>query len=93
METEYDGILGVGPTQSKQGFLTVLLANETQKVVSIFVRNTAKKRGQDDGRLTIGKLDDRHCVSDWKWTKLASERNWKVMAKRLATLILYAVRS
>jgi hypothetical protein len=83
METEYDGVIGFGLSQSKQSILNVLLANETEKVVSIFVRNTARMRGQDDGRLLIGELDRRHCTSDWKWTKLTSERSWKAISKTI----------
>lgn len=81
---EYDGVAGFGPSKSKQSLLNALLLNEPQKVVTVVVRSTTKKRGQDDGRLTVGKIDDTHCMNAWQYVKLSGERNWKVLVKRYA---------
>jgi hypothetical protein len=83
METEYDGVFGVGPTQSKQSLLNVLLSDEPQKVITIFVRDKPRQRGQQDGSLIIGKLDNRHCVDEWQYTSLNSDRSWKTIAKTI----------
>lgn len=83
MDTDYDGVFGVGPTQTKQSLLNVLLADEFQKIITIFVRDKPKQRGQEDGRLTIGKLDTRHCEDAWQYTQLSNDRTWKIIAKEL----------
>jgi hypothetical protein len=92
MSMEYDGVLGLGPTSSAQGILSILLANESEKVVSIYVKNAAKKRGQDDGRISIGRLDTRHCEGEWKYTRMVSEKNWKVVAKRFDLNLYWVVQ-